>query len=261
MSDPLVTVVIPCHNHLEWVNLAIDSVVSQDYPNKRIVVVDDGSTDGSFRAVVERLKDAKVVRHAGEPEVWSGTAQVRGQGDTLVLACRFTQAYGPASARNYGIQAGWEDTDVFMFLDSDDEYLPGKMARSVARWAEASQHIGAVYSDYDTLNPATGLRLRQYKEPFSRARLLQECLPNMNSLVSKQALEQCGVLDETLRTCEDYDLWLRISEKFILVHLPEPLLLLRVGDHSSTATVARENWQRNWQKVMAKVRARASGHA
>lgn len=254
MSDPLVTVVIPCHNHARWVNDAIDSVVAQDYPSKRVVVVDDGSEDGSAAAVCFRLQNLAAPTRQSEPEVHWGDRK-----GTHVMVCRFRQARGPSFARNYGIRAGWDSTDVFAFLDSDDLYLPCKLSRSVEKWKEAPHHVGAVYTDYETFDERTGVRVRQYKEPFSRERLVRECLPNMDSLVSKQALEQCGGFDEDMRVAEDYDLWMRISEKFMIVHLAEPLLAVRVGDHSSTAGVPREVWERNWRRVMQKAQARASG--
>lgn len=254
MSSQNVTVIIPCHNHAQWVMTAVWSVVAQDHPSKRIVVVDDGSTDGSSEKVLAGLVDVKTPTQQGEP--WTCLGTVAGS-DTQLMLSRFREAHGPSFARNWGIKSGWEGTDAFMFLDSDDVYLPGKMPRSVAKWAEAPEHVGGVYSDYETSNENTGLRIRHYKEPFSRDRLVRECLPNMDSLVSRLALEQCGLFDETMRCCEDYDLWFRLSERFIVIHVPEPLLLLRVGTHSSSSTVNQETWQRCYANVFEKARFRS----
>lgn len=251
MNEPI-TVVIPCHNHKQWVNDAIDSVIAQDYPNKRIVVVDDGSTDGSTGAVINRFTDRQFSPIV-QPSICMG--KING---VDILSARFTEARGPSFARNYGIKVGWEQTEAFMFLDSDDKYMPGKISKSVAKWRDAPHHVGAVYSDFDTYSPTTQLTIRHYKEPFSRERLVQECLPNMDSLVSRFAFDQCGLFDEHMRTCEDYDLWMRIAEKFIIVHIPEPLLVLRVGEHSSSSTVPSAIWQQNWNRVMAKAKARMS---
>lgn len=250
-----VTAVIPVHNHCLWVNDAIDSVARQDYPDKRISVVDDGSTDSSFDSVVKRLYKPQGRQYE------NGVVQVLGKlmhTDVLMMVSRLPKAGGPAAARNFGINVGWEDTDVFALLDSDDMYEPGKISKSMEVFKDAPDQVGVVYSDFDTLNP-DGLRLRQWKEPFSRERLVRECLVNCDSLVSKKALEACGLFDETLRVCEDYDLWLRISERFVLVHIPESLVQIRVGPHSSSSSVAKPLWEENYRRVMMKAQARANG--
>lgn len=256
-SPPAVTVILPLHNHAQWIGGAISSVVDQDYPNKRIIVVDDGSTDNSAEAVMDLLDGTKTPSNQGEPKVCHGT--VRGS-DTGLMLCRFQEARGPSFARNWGLKVGWDGADVFTFLDSDDEYLAGKISKSVAKWLEAPESIGVIFSDYDTLNNS-GLRLRQYKEPYSRQRLFQECLANADSLISKAAFEKCGFFDENLRVAEDYDFWLRAAEHFILVHIPESLLTIRVGEHSSSSQVPSEIWQQNYGRVMQKAQERARGQA
>lgn len=250
---PTVTVVIPCHNHCGWINDAIDSVARQDYDAKRVIVVDDGSTDGSTKAVVDRLYRPKAPEKQGEP--WVALGQVHTHGKMDLFIHRFPQARGPAFARNWGIKNGWEGTDIFGFLDSDDLYEPGKLTKSVAKFLQAPDHIGAVYSDFDTLRP-DGLRLRQYKEPFDKLRLTRECLVNCDSLVSKKALETVGLFDEDLRVCEDFDLWLRVADQYVLAHIAESLVTVRVGEHSSSATIPSERWQRDYARVMQKMQER-----
>lgn len=249
---PVVTIVMPCHNHVRWVKEAFASVAAQTYTAKRLVVVDDGSTDGSHEAALSLLQNCYEVTAATGPQVWVG-----GVPGMNVMIHRFEQAGGPSFARNHGVRCGWEGTDAFAFLDSDDAYHPEKLARSVAKWSEAPEHVGGVYSDYSTANEQTGVVVREYKEPFSRLRLMRECLPNMDSLVSKLALEKCGLFDEEMRVCEDYDLWFRISEKFLLVHLPEDLVTIRTGGHSSTSTVRRDVWEKNWRRIGEKAQERA----
>jgi len=252
MSVPLVTAVIPCHNHRLWVNDAVDSIARQDYPAKRIVVVDDGSKDDSFDVVARRLYKPRPLGNDGRGVVGK---LLNTMVDIMVI--RHEVAKGPSAARNFGMRAGWENTSVFAFLDSDDLYEPGKISRSMTKFVDAPDHIGVVYSDFDTLNPS-GLRIRQYKPGFSRELLLRECIVNCDSLVSRKAIEAVGGFDEELRVAEDYDLWLRISEKFVISHLAEPLVVVRVGEHSSTSTVAKKTWEACWARVMQKVRERAT---
>jgi glycosyltransferase involved in cell wall biosynthesis len=251
---PLVTVVIPLHNHERWVSGAVLSAAAQDYPNKRVVVVNDGSTDGSHEAVLRLLEGASEPPAQKEP--WVAKGLVRNT-DVELLYCRFAQANGPSFARNWGVQCAG-DSELFAFLDSDDLYEQGKLTRSVEKYLESPETVGVVYSDYDTLTD-DGLRFRQYKEPYSRRRLLRECIVNCDSVVSRRALEECGGFDPALRVCEDYDLWIRISEKFVMAHVPESLVVVRVGRHSSSATVPREVWEDCWRKAVLPARAKAHG--
>lgn len=250
---PVVTVVIPVHNHQQWVAGAIESVTHQDYPadKLRIVVIDDGSQDGSADMVRAQLESHRIRELPGSQRETKGMTRHRFL--PLIMVSR-SVAEGPSSARNLGIQIGWDGTDIFGLLDSDDEYDRLKIRKSVNPFL-VSDKIGVVYSDYDTLRP-DGLRIRQYKEPFSRDRLVQECIINCNSLVLKEAFEDCGTFDPEMRVAEDYDLWMRISEKYVCHHLAESLVTIRVGEHSSSAQVPTEIWRRNWQRVMSKAEER-----
>lgn len=246
-----VTIVIPCHNHAKWVNEAIDSIVAQDYQNKQIVVVDDGSTDNSHLAVLNRMYRPHGPKEQGDP--WIATGQLMHSNIPLTVL-RFVEAKGPSRARNAGIDYMWKETDIFAFLDSDDLYEPGKISKSIAIIKEDPNYIGAVYSDYDTFNDK--LRIRQHKTSFSREKLLRECIVNCDSIVTKRAIETCGGFDETMRVCEDYDLWMRISEKFLITHIPESLVRVRVGSHSATTTIPTERWQSDYRKVFEKMKGR-----
>ena len=255
MQSPVVTTIIPCHNHVKWVAGAIESIEKQDYPSS-IVVIDDGSTDGSLAAALSAI----VVSAEGTVEGMVETPKVF-KGKTTygidVVIIRFESGHGPSFSRNRGIEIATAvfNPDIFAFLDSDDVYSTDKISKSVAKFAANPDVVGAVYSDYDSQRP-DGLKLREFKEPFSRKRLLEECIVNMDSLVSAIAIRAVGGFDEEMRVVEDYDLWLRISEKYLIVHIPEALVTIRTGSHSSTSTVANEVWQKNWQRVMQKVIAR-----
>lgn len=255
-KHPVVTAIIPCHNHERWVWSAVESVAKQEYPC-RIVVVDDGSSDFSHQQIVSRIyKPSQGTANGldGSPTAWLGRLKDYGH-DVAVL--RYEKANGPSSARNAGMKFAWDETDIFALLDSDDFYEQGKLSLSVAKFLE-SDAVGVVYSDYDTLNIDTGVRIREYKEPYDRFRLMRECIVNCDSLVSKKAIETVGGFDPMLRCAEDWDMWLRISESFMLSHIPQQLVTLRVGSHSSTANVKSEVWQACWRRVMEKLQQRSA---
>lgn len=244
---PMLTIVIPNHNYGRWLLGAMRSVAIDEYINKQIMVVDDGSTDDSW----VKLCTACGIQNADEPRddtVYTGNFM-----STPVFAYRFPEAGGPSRARNLAIQAMWNQTHFFGFLDADDEYLPGKIKESVDTLIQDTLHIGAVYTDYDTISIDTGARTRVYKEPFNKLRLMQECIVHSACVVNKRALHECGLYDESMRTCEDFDLWLRISQKFLITHIPKSLMLVRVGSHNSTTTVDKNIWMQNWQKIRDKL--------
>lgn len=252
---PIVTVVIPCHNHAKWIRRAILSVVNQQYPvgNLRLAVVDDGSTDDSL------LEIARSMAVGCDFTKSDGAREIRQIGGSIngipIIVVSTKDARGPSWARNLGMMIGSDGTDIFGLLDSDDEYHPRKVMASVDKFVK-SPRIGAVYSDYSTLNEETGLRIREYKEPFSRDRLMRECIVNCDSMVLKDAVLAVGDFDEEMRVCEDYDFWVRLSEKYVISHIPEDLVTIRVGDHSSSANVHKDIWHHNYQRVFQKAHYR-----
>lgn len=246
------TVIIPNHNYAQWLPSAINSVLDQNYPNLNICVIDDGSWDNSLQAAFTHLN----VEHQYS-NIFEGQIEDKFGNIINTYLIRNKEAYGPSYARNAGIRYLWNKTDVFAFLDSDDYYHKNKLTESMKKIAEHDE-IGIVYSDFSTIHQ-DGTMFFQPRPPFDRQVLVGECIINPNSLVRKSALETCGMFDEQLRTCEDYDLWLRITESFMAVHIPENLVTMRIHSNNSSNTVSKENWQRNYSYVMQKLMQRNGG--
>jgi glycosyltransferase involved in cell wall biosynthesis len=99
---PLVSVIMPAYNTARYIREAIDSVLDQDYPSKELIVIDDGSTDGTLEVL-------------------------RSYGDRITLIEQRNQ--GSAVARNAGLAAA--RGECIAFLDSDDIWLPGKLRLQV----------------------------------------------------------------------------------------------------------------------------------
>ena len=167
---------------------------------------------------------------------------------------------GPSDARNWGIGYTLSYTDIYAVLDADDQMYENKISTCVGVMSPDMESIGVVYADYDTYHVNTDKKIREFKEPYGRKRLIQECMVHSGSLINKKALESVyedtGFYDISMRTCEDYDLWMRISEKYILVHVPESLTLVRVTGDNSSFVVNQDVWQKNWSKVMEKMQDR-----
>ena len=250
VNIPVVAVVIPLHNHTNFIEGCIKSVAMQDYPAKFCVVVDDNSTDDGFEHVLSLLQD-KSTKDLPEG-VFSGTID----GLHTIVLQNDSDIHGPSIARNIGMKVVWESCHMFGVLDADDEYLPNKLSKSVKVLIEDPKMIGLVYSDVILYDVETDTSVHEFRRPFDRERLEQENIISNAPLINKLALHEVGIYDNTLRTCEDWDLWLRITEKFVAIHIPEPLQMYRITGFNATQTVDNEQWQRDWQQVQANLRER-----
>jgi len=225
-----VTVIIPCHNHASFLERSVDSVVTQDYENKKIIIINDGSSDNSLEVA------ADLSRRHDNIEVISNESPT-----------------GPSAARNSGIRYAWDDTDFFMMLDADDIYLPGKISKSVGIISKDVQNIGVVYSDDLVEHVSSGSVVLEVRRPYTRSEIEVECILPNTSLVSKFALSKTGLYDEDMRTAEDWDLWLRVTENFVAVHIPEPLSKHYITGSNSSDVVSKDVWNKNWTKIRERV--------
>lgn len=251
MVIPKVNIIIANHNYGQWIKKSIASAIYQDYKNFIITVIDDGSTDNSIEKI-EQISNAKFTDNKIETLI----------DNVPFIAIKLDSATGPSNARNIAIHNTINFTDIFAILDADDEMMPNKISRCVAEMSQQNL-IGLVYADYIIEDMTTGMKHIEYKEPYSKERLLQECIVHSGSLIKKQALmdtmDEFGYYDFNMRTCEDYDLWIRISEKYMMSHVAEPLTLVRVHKDNSTNTVDNSIWQQNWKRIADKMRSRNAG--
>ncbi len=199
---PQVSVIIPTHNRREMVREAIASVGAQRDVDFELIVVDDGSTDGTFEMLT---------------------------GLDGVVADRIEQR-GPAGARNHGVAMA--RAPLIAFLDSDDLWAPDKLSRQVA-YMRASRATGISQTteiwirDGRRVNP--GLRHRK-REGDIFVDSLQTCLISPSAVILNTDLfRMLGGFDEDLIAAEDYDLWLRILVDHEVALLDEPLVTRRAG--------------------------------
>lgn len=235
-----ITVIIANHNYGVWLDGAIKSASTEGTVPLNICVIDDGSTDNSL----DVLKNIALWKAEPTFDVPMTTPF---NGHTLQVI-KNKKSLGPSAARNLGIKLNWNNTDVFAILDADDLYLPGKLSKSIAA-LNSDINIGGVYTDYDIFNVDTGVFHREYKEPYSLEKLYKDCIIHSACVLRKEALEFAGLYREDMRTCEDYELWARMSKKYLFYHIAEPLMIVRSGNHSSSNYRSKQEWQQNWQKV------------
>lgn len=201
--QPLASVIIPTFDRASWVGEAIASALAQTYPHWELIVVDDGSRDAT-------------------PEV------VQAFGPALTY---IRQAHaGVSAARNRGVAVS--GGELVAFLDSDDLWLPGKLAAQVAL-LEQQPHVQACYTDEIWIRHGVRVNPKHIHQKHSGWLFepsLPRCIISPSSIMLRRTLwDQLGGFDERLPACEDYDLWLRLTLATPVLLLPERLIVKRGG--------------------------------
>ena len=201
-----VSVIIPTYNRKKLVQEAIDSVLLQSYADYEIIVVDDGSSDGT---------DVHLLGRYGSriQYVWQ-----QNQGESL--------------ARNRGIDLA--HGKYIAFLDSDDLWLPDKTAKQVS-FLDANPHIGLLtcqiwYIDGHgkRLSETPALTDLHNDDLIFEKLVMANTIPSPSSVMVRAGLlEKCGGFDPTIRFGEDWDLWLKLLDHTEFALFAEPLAYLR----------------------------------
>lgn len=211
-------IVIPSLNQGAFIGEAVRSVLEQsrDVPLE-LVVVDGCSTDDTPAQVEAALRADHRAR------VTLVSERDRGQ----------SEAINKGMALGSGEVVGW--------LNADDRLLRGTLARVARVWAAAPPGLAAVYGDVRLVDPA-GVPFGELREQdFCRSDLLWgPCyIPQPSTFVARWAWEAAGGVREDLHYAMDLDVWLRLSERGRIVHLPEVLSEFRVHERSKSVAAAR----------------------
>ncbi len=223
-AAPKVSVAIPSFNHAGYVEEAIDSVLGQTYRHLELLIIDDGSTDGSPEAIT-RFLDAR----NPEVPVRLVTRENRGQAHTLNQALRMATG------------------EYLATLDSDDAWEPAKLEKQVATMEAAADDVAACFSDcwitdgrgrrFDRLGRPVNFRSGNIYEDLVRLRYFPLA---QAALFRRRAVLEAGGYDERLKVIPDWDLWLRLAKDRTFLYTPEPLASYRIhGTNMSYDQVAR----------------------
>lgn len=227
---PLISVIVPTFNRWPVLRRAIESVLTQRFLDFELIVVDDGSTDGTS----EELEKSD-----------------------LPLRLFVTQRKGVAAARNFGVSRSCGH--YIAFLDSDDTWLPRKLEMQAAFMI---RHPDVKICQTDEIWIRNGVRVNAkavHRKPSGDIypRCLELCLVSPSAvMMTRELFESFGGFDESFPVCEDYELWLRIGAKFPVPLIPDPMVM-KYGGHADQ--LSRSTWGMDRYRVLALQKLLRSG--
>ena len=207
-NQPLASVIIPTYNRQDTIVGSVESALAQTYGNLEVIVVDDGSTDGTVRTLDRFGGRIRVIRQRNA---------------------------GPSAARNRGVAES--NGEIVAFLDSDDHWLPEKIARQVALMERGGPEMcccvcNATVKGEDGAAIGETFDFAGIRPPFVEGEWSnpQELLAtrfllfNQVVAVRREAFDRVGGFDETMRLLEDYELSLRLSSAGAWGVIRDPLV-------------------------------------
>lgn len=200
-----ISVIIPTYNRKNTLPRAVESVLNQTYKPVKIIIVDDGSTDGTKEWFSEMYPLVHYIYQVNS---------------------------GVSLARNTGINSA--RGDWIALLDSDDEWLPDKLELQV-KLLQNNAELRFCHTNEIWIR--NGVRINQRKKHQKYGgNIFKKCLDicrisPSSSLFHTSVIKDVGLFDESLDVCEDYDLWLRITAKYPVLFLDQPLIK-KFGGHT-----------------------------
>jgi len=226
---PLVSIVMPTHNRSLLLRRAVSSILEQTFTNFELIIVDDCSDDDTEHQV-STVDDHRIIYLKSESRV------------------------GAAAARNIAIKSA--RGRYIAFLDSDDEYLHNKLELQVNKFEEAPANIGIIYCGYYIAyesNHYYEVVPPEYKGNLFDILLKHNRIGSPTPLVRKECFNSCGLFDESLPSCQDWDMWLRISTKYDFDFVNEPLA--KVHNHGNQISTNIDNKILSREKLLEKYKS------
>lgn len=232
MNAPVVSVICVCYNQAKFVEEALDSVVSQTYKSIELIVIDDGSTDGS----------AKVIKN------W-----ISKHPETTLLINATNLGYCKTFNKAFGISTGSYCVD----LAADDVMMPERVEKQVSFFESNDSELGVVFSNAMYIN-AEGKFMRDHFEYLFRKGLISRIpqgdvyrdvlttyfIPSPTMMIRRQVLDTLDGYDESL-VYEDFDFWVRSSRLFTYGFIKESLTKIR-----RTGTSMSSGWYKSGDRQL-----------
>ena len=218
-ETPLVSIVTPSFNHVNFIEATMKSVLMQDYPNIEYMVVDGGSNDGTV----------DVIQKYADKLAWWVSEKDKGQTDAINKG--FNRAKG----------------EFLAWINSDDTYEPGAVSAAVA-YLQEHPEVGMVYGDCNFINE-NGNVIGKFNSAQTDYQLLRQGyvhIPQQTMFFRRELWEQVGPLDPSFYFAMDYDLWTRIAARSKIQYVPQTWANFRL--HTSGKTIIADD--RCWPEMI-----------
>ena len=218
-----ISVVIPSYNRKEFLKRSIDSAINQTKKPFEIIVVDDGSTDGTETMIKSDYDFVKFIKQKNK---------------------------GVSAARNIGIKVSIGEW--ICFLDSDDEWKKDKLEKQIIAM---KSNLGYKFFHSNEIWIKNGIRINQKKKHKKYGgdifdKCLDMCRISPSSvMIDKTVFDEVGNFNENLVVCEDYELWLRICDKYRVFFIDEPLII-KYGGHQGQLSYSIESIENHRIKAL-----------
>ena len=217
-----ISIIIPTYNRKSFLIHAINSVLNQTYQNLELIIIDDGSSDKTENIIKKKYPKIKFYKQKNK---------------------------GVSAARNKGIKMA--SCKWIAFLDSDDRWHPRKLENQINYLLT---HPRYKICHTDEIWIRKGIRINQHKKHKKHGgHIFDKCLDlcrisPSSVIIHKDIFNKVGLFNEKLPVCEDYDLWLRIAEKFPVLYLDEKLTI-KYGGHLNQ--LSKKYWGMDRFRIIA----------
>jgi glycosyltransferase involved in cell wall biosynthesis len=212
---PKVSVIIPTYNRAKSIGKTIDSVLNQTHKDLEIIIVDDNSSDNTKNVINSYLKS-----------------------DSHIKYIRHSDNKGAPAARNTGIR---NSTGKYIaLLDDDDEWFPEKLAMQLRFFENLPDDVGLLYCGYKDVDKRRNKVSNKYPQKRGNvffSLLERNFIGSPTNLIKRECFDKTGYCDVNLKSCQDWDLWLRISKYYKIDYVPEILARRNISDISISKNI------------------------
>lgn len=215
LHRPLVSIITPTYNRADFIGEAVESVLVQTYPHFEFLIVDDGSDDNTSEVLAPYLSDSRIKLFRQE-----------NQGQSVARNLALAEAKG----------------EFICFLDSDN-YWPKEKLEQQVRLFEAHPETDVLYGDNVIIDEngreISRKNMSRYSGRIAYQMIKDNCVAMNTTMARRKCFDEMGGMSGKRRVADDYDLWLRLSAKYIFRYEPEYWAWYRVMEDQISSDKTR----------------------